>query len=126
MEFLALLASLILIWMAWQLYRAKQFTRFKREIEGQLKPQVIEALNNHLEQTRSDLFPNNECHQQAAQFYWCQYKSRIVQAALKFEVIDKQWLIDNNKFRHCQHLFHIEQAYLADLESFESIRDQSQ
>ena len=118
MEILALLAGLILLWMAWQIFRAKQFTRFKQDIEIQLKPRVIEALASHLEETRSDIFPNNKCHQEAAALYWCQYKSRIVQAALKFGVIDKQWLIDNNKLRHCQHLFHIEQTHLAELNVF--------
>ena len=126
MEILALLAGTVLIWMAWQLYRAKQFTQFKNDIETKLKPQVIEALSTHLEETRSDIFPNNEYHQQASQLYWCQYKSRIVQAALKFGVIDKQWLIDNNKLRHCQHLFHVERAYLANLDLSESISGKSQ
>ena len=65
MEFLAVISVGILIWMAWQLYRAKKFNNFKRHIHQVLKSQVINHIIAELESTRSDDFPNNETHQQA-------------------------------------------------------------
>ncbi len=94
--------------MCWQLFRAKQFTQFKKLIIGQLEPKVIKHIEEELLATRSEQTPNNDCHIQATLFYWCQYKSRILQAALQKEIIDEKWLKDTGNYRNCQHLFHIE------------------
>jgi hypothetical protein len=105
-------AVAVLLWMAWLLVKAKRFTKFKQQIEQELKPKVIADILAELEESRSELFPNNEIHQQATIYYWSQYKARILQAALKREIISKQWLKDTGNLRNSQHLFHIEQQYL--------------
>lgn len=112
MEFIAGLAALLLLWLVWQLIQAKKFTRFKLLIKNELKPKVIEAILNELEETRSDAFPNTPIHQQATIAYWTQYKGRILYAALQYDIIDKKWLKDTGNLRNSQHLFHIEQQYL--------------
>ena len=112
MEIIATLAVLSLIWMLWQLVKAKQFTRFKGRIETELKDKVIANIVDELAQTRSELLPNNDSHQAATLFYWTQYKSRILHAALQREIIDQQWLIDTGNLRNAQHLFFIERHYL--------------
>jgi len=111
-DFFTVLALVILLWMAWLLVKAKRFTRFKREIEQELKPKVIADILIELEESRSDVFPNNEVHQQATLYYWTQYKARILQAALQRDIINQQWLKDTGNLRNSQHLFHIEQQYL--------------
>ncbi|MEW6990849.1 hypothetical protein AADZ91_09190 [Colwelliaceae bacterium 6441] len=112
MEVLVIIAGIILLWMAWQLYRAKQFTQFKRLIEVEIKPQIIALLESDLRENRSELFPNTDCHIQASITYWCQYKSRILQLALEKEIITTQWLQETGNMRNCQHLFHIERQYM--------------
>ncbi len=102
----------MLVWLLWQLKRAKQFTNFKRWIKNELKPQVIEAITKNLLATQSELTPNNQCHVQATITYWCEYPVRIVQFALANELISTQWLKDTDNYRHCQHLYHIEGKYL--------------
>ncbi len=98
----------LLLWMVWLLFKAKQFTRFKRMIETDLKPQVIAKLTSELQHSKSNATPNNEAHIDATIFYWCQYTSRILQAALAHQIIDQQWLEKTGNLRNCQHLFHIE------------------
>lgn len=112
MEFIVVIAVLILAWLIWQLYKAKQFTRFKVLIEKELKPKVIEKIIQDLNDNRCELFPNNEIHEQATLYYWTQYKSRILKAALIHEIIDEEWLISTGNLRNSQHLFHVEQEYL--------------
>lgn len=113
-----MLAASILIWLVWQIFRAKKFNQFKKMIIEQLKPQVITALETTLNNSRSTLFPNNECHQQATLYYWTKSCTRIMQAALKYRIIDEHWLKNTGNVRHCQHLFHLE---CVDLVSFEKI-----
>ena len=112
MEIIAVLALLSLLWLLWQLFKAKQFTRFKQQIDQELKAKVIESIIAELNETRSDVYPNNECHQQATILFWTQYKGRILHAALQREIIDEQWLKDSGNLRNAQHLFHVEQQYL--------------
>jgi hypothetical protein len=112
MEIIAVLALLSLLWLTWQLVKAKKFTRFKQQIECELKYKVIASIKEELEQTRCEQFPNNECHQAAPLLYWTQYKSRILQAALKHDIIDQQWLKDTGNLRNAQHLFFIEKKYI--------------
>ncbi|MBL4941472.1 MAG: hypothetical protein JKY81_07375 [Colwellia sp.] len=109
MQIIAVLALASLAWLIWQLVKAKRFTRFKRKIEDELKDKVISDIINELNETRSDLYPNNDCHQAATIFYWTQYQSRILQAALNREIIDEQWLQSTGNLRNSQHLFFIEQ-----------------
>ncbi|WP_181901690.1 hypothetical protein [Thalassotalea euphylliae] len=114
MEILALAAAILLIWMAWQLYRAKSFNRFKREIMTSLKPKVLAHLEQRLIEERSELTPNNQAHIDASQFYWGQYPSRVLQAALHWQIIDDDWLVRTGNKRYSQHLFFVEQDKLAE------------
>ncbi|KGJ95568.1 hypothetical protein [Colwellia psychrerythraea] len=112
MEIIATLALLSLTWLLWQLVKAKRFTRFKQQIDSELKDKVIANIIEELALTRCEQFPNNDCHQEATIIYWTQYKSRILHAALAREIIDQQWLIDTGNLRNAQHLFFIERQYL--------------
>ncbi|HCM47835.1 MAG TPA: hypothetical protein DIS98_10160 [Colwellia sp.] len=112
MEIIATLALLSLVWLLWQLVKAKKFTRFKQQIDDELKDKVIANIIDELAITRSEQFPNNDCHQAATLVYWTQYKSRILHAALAREIIDQKWLIDSGNLRNAQHLFFIERQFL--------------
>lgn len=112
MEIIATLALLSLVWLFWQLIKAKRFTRFKQQIDSELKEKIIANIIEELALTRSEQRPNNDCHQAATLLYWTQYKSRILHAALQREIIDQQWLIDSGNLRNAQHLFFIERQHL--------------
>ena len=112
MEIIAALALLVLVWLFWQLVKAKRFTRFKQQITSELKAKVITDIKRELAETRCDELPNNNCHEEATLFYWTQYKSRILHAALEREIIDQQWLIESGNMRNAQHLFFIERQHL--------------
>lgn len=112
MEIIVILAVLVLVWFAWQLARAKRFTRFKRYIETELKPQVVANILADLEKNRSEQCPNGDAHQQATVYYWTECKARILQAALTQEIITEAWLKESGNWRSCQHLFFIEQHKL--------------
>ncbi|WP_448211325.1 hypothetical protein [Colwellia sp. MEBiC06753] len=113
MEILATAAIMLIVWMLWQLYRARRFNQFKRHIIRELKPKVQKAVDTWLVAQRSELTPNTDAHIAASQAYWTAYPSRTLQAALRWHVIDQQWLIDSGNVRNCQHLFFIEQDKLA-------------
>jgi hypothetical protein len=112
MQIIAIIALASLTWLIWQLIKAKRFTRFKQKIEDDLKEKVIASVTDELLENRSEAFPNNDCHKTATIFYWTQYKSRILHAALQREIISEQWLKDSGNLRNAQHLFFIERAYL--------------
>jgi len=112
MEIIVLLALLSLLWLIWQLIKAKKFNRFKLQIEQELTAKVIASIREELNQTRSELYPNNDCHVTATIFFWTQYKSRILHAALQREIIDQQWLKKSGNLRNAQHLFYIERKHL--------------
>lgn len=112
MEIIASLALLSLGWLVWQLIKAKRFTRFKLQIENELKAKVVASVSEKLTQTRCEKFPNNACHQEASILYWTQYKSRILHAALEREIINKQWLVDTGNLKNAQHLFFIEREFM--------------
>ncbi|MEY8215356.1 MAG: hypothetical protein RPR97_12860 [Colwellia sp.] len=112
MQIIVLLALIPLLWLIWQLIKAKRFTRFKQKIENELKDKVIVNIVTELEESRDELFPNNSCHQAATILYWTQYKSRILHAALQREIITEQWLKESGNLRNAQHLFHVEKHYL--------------
>lgn len=112
MQIIAVLAIASMTWLIWQLIKAKRFTRFKQKIDDELKDKVIASIIKELCAKRSETFPNNECHQAAAIFYWTQYKSRILHAALQREIVTEQWLKDSGNLRNAQHLFYVEKAYL--------------
>ena len=103
----------MIIWFFWQLMKAKRFTKFKQCLEKEIKPKVFEHIINELNNTRTELLPNNGIHQQATLYYWGQYKVRILQAALLRDIIDEQWLKDTGNIKNSQHLFFIEQDKLA-------------
>lgn len=98
----------IICWMLWLLYKARQFTHFKKFIEQDLKPKVLTHIKDSLIASRNEQFPNSDSHIEASLYYWSQYKARILQAALENEIIDKNWLIKTGNWRNCQHLFHVE------------------
>ena len=112
MQIIAVLAVASLAWLIWQLIKAKRYTRFKQKIEEELKAKVITSIIEDLAENRSATYPNNNCHQEATIFYWCQYKSRILHAALQREIITEQWLKDSGNLRNAQHLFYVERKYL--------------
>ncbi len=112
LEFIALPAFALLIWLAWQLYRAKQFTKFKIQLNTEIKNKVVAAIKEDLTNQRSEQFPNNQAHIDATIYYWTQYPIRILQAAIKYEIIDKQWLQNTNNIRNSQHLMHTQRQYL--------------
>jgi len=111
-EIILILALGSLLWLLWQVYRAKQFNKFKRTLIREIKPKVIADIEAELEQSRSELFPNNEAHQAATIYYWSQYPARILQAALFREIVDEKWLKDTGNWRNSQHLFHVGQHQL--------------
>jgi len=113
LEFIVLPALALLIWLAWQLYRAKQFNKFKTLLNNEIKAKVISAIQEDLATQRSEQFPNNQTHIDATIYYWTQYPIRILQAAIKYEIIDKQWLQATSNVRHSQHLMFIQRQYLA-------------
>jgi hypothetical protein len=112
MEFFAFVALFILTWLSWQLVKAKRFTRFKQKIDAELKNKVIANIKEEMIFTRCEGLPNNDNHQAATIFYWTQYKSRILHAALSREIISQEWLLNSGNLRNAQHLFFIERAYL--------------
>mgnify|MGYP006136905303 CR=1 FL=1 len=112
MEVIVLAALLSLLWLVWQLVKAKRFNRFKLQIEQELKAKVIASIKEELNETRSELYPNNESHVAATIFFWTQYKSRILHAALQRDIVDQQWLKDSGNLRNAQHLFFIEKEYM--------------
>lgn len=112
MQIIVILALASIGWLIWQLVKAKRFTRFKQQIEDELKDKVIARIIEELTESRCEALPNNNCHQEATLYYWCQYKSRILQAALEKEIITEQWLKDTGNLRNAQHLLFIESKYL--------------
>jgi len=112
MIYLEVFALLGLVWMFWQLYRAKQFTQFKRNLNEKTKLSVIEHINEELESERTELTPNNENHIEATLFYWTQYPVRILQYALNREILQVEKLKRDGQWRYCQHLIHVQQHLL--------------
>ena len=112
MEFFIFAGLILLGWLCWQLYRAKQFTKFRRYIESELKPIVVQHITEGLEQSRSDTFPNTPIHKEAALKYWQQYHVRLLQYALAKELLTKEEMVRKGKWRYCQHLFAVEGQYL--------------
>lgn len=108
MELIVVIAVLILVWLIWQLMRAKHFTQFKKTILAELKPKVIASIIEEMEQTRSEQHPNTQIHQDATIAYWSASTGRVLQAALMREIIDEQWLKETGNVRNSQHLFHVE------------------
>ncbi len=111
-EILIIVAAVTLLWLCWQLYRAKQFTKFKHYLKEEIQPQVVELIITDLEDCRSSTFPNNTCHQAATINYWTQYHVRILQYALEKDILNKGILVKQKRWRFCQHLLAIEQRFL--------------
>ena len=112
MEIISFIAIAFLVWMMWQLYRAKQFTQFKRFINEEMSKKVLQHVEEKLTTERSELFPNNDEHIKATQFYWTQYPVRTLQYALNFQLISSEQLKKNGQYRHSQHLFHTQGHWL--------------
>lgn len=122
MEFFILFAVFVIFFMLWQLYRAKKFSLFKKQIDTELKPKLITFINEKLIRERSALTPNNECHVEASILFWTLSRARIVQAALESEIINEAWLRETGNYRHCQHLFYIERVFLLAADRIQPIK----
>lgn len=105
---LSVLGVSFLLWLIWQLLRAKQFTQFKLYLNQEIAPQLAEQLKQELIESRSEITPNNDEHIQATLFYWQQYPIRILQAALDRKILTSDELKNAGKFRFCQHLYHVQ------------------
>lgn len=112
--FFATLAIAILLWFSWQLFQAKRFTRFKKQVNEELKPKVIAHLRAQLEQERCEIYPNTDSHIEASIAYWSQYPVRIVQLAFAQKIIDQSWLEQTGNIRPCQHLYHVQHQFKAE------------
>lgn len=111
MEIILVLAITFLLWLAWQLFRAKQFNRFKTWLAEKIKPKVINALTEQLLNERCEQFPNTDVHIEAAVIFWTKHPIRILQWALEHQILDEEQLKKTGHWRNCQHLFHIQQQY---------------
>jgi hypothetical protein len=105
-EIIILLAGLSLLWLGYNLYRAKQYNKFLSWLDQEIKPQLIIKLKEELELSRNDLTPNNDCHIQATIHYWTSHKVRILEGALSREIIPASWLGNKLNYRMAQHLRH--------------------
>ena len=123
MEIISIFAIAFLVWMVWQLYRAKQFTQFKRFVSNDLSNQVRLHIEEKLTAERSELYPNNEAHIKAAQFYWTKYPIRTLQYALNFQIITSEQLKKEGKYRHSQHLYHVQGHWLHQFVNEEALID---
>jgi len=125
-EIFAVIALAIILWMVWQLFRARKFNHFKGVINRELKPMVIAQIKDNMIEYRSDIFPNCAAHEQATIYYWCQYPSRILQAAIVWQLIDKDWLRKTGNIRNYQHLFFIEKDKLADIAKTKDLEEKKE
>ena len=112
MVVIIIFAVIILLWLIWQLIKAKRFTRFKQLLKQEIKPKVIADIQIELADSRSELLPNNESHIEATLFFWSQYHVRILQAALMRDIINEDWLKKTGNWKNSQHLFFIERDKL--------------
>ena len=117
MEFLAIAAIAVILWMLWQLFRARKFNQFKLMIMHEIRPLVIAHLEKTLVESRSEQFPNTDAHIEACSYYWGQYPSRVLQAAIAWQLVESNWLENTGNTRHCQHLFFIEKDKLAEFKN---------
>ncbi|WP_448250289.1 hypothetical protein [Thalassotalea agariperforans] len=112
MEIIVVIAIAVILFLLWQLYRAKQFNRFKKRIELEITPQLSEHITAQLIASRCQLLPNTQAHIEASILFWTCSKARVIQAALEQEIIDEAWLKNTGNYRNCQHLFFIEKEFL--------------
>lgn len=110
-DIIVALAFALLIWMMWRLYQAKQYNKFIDWLNIEIKPQLLTAIAEELEDNRCDDFPNNECHQQAAMYFYQQYPVRIFEAAVKREIISEDWFLSKKNKRHASHLLFIQATH---------------
>ncbi|WNC71107.1 hypothetical protein RGQ13_13360 [Thalassotalea psychrophila] len=110
-DVIVVLAFALLIWMMWRLYQAKQYNKFIDWLNVEVKPQLLVKIAEELEENRSADLPNNECHQQAAIYFYQQYPVRIFEAAVAREIIDKSWFSNKKNKRHASHLLFIQSPY---------------
>jgi hypothetical protein len=107
-EFIALSALFCLAWMMWRLYQAKQYNRFVDWLNSEVRPQLVQCLNEEFEDNRNELFPNTPEHIQAALYYYQQYPVRIFEAAVAREIIPPVWLESKTNKRHAAHLLYVQ------------------
>ncbi|WNC69732.1 hypothetical protein RI845_06185 [Thalassotalea nanhaiensis] len=110
-DIIVVLAISILVWMMWRLYQAKQYNKFIDWLNDEIKPQLLSKVAEELEENRSAELPNNECHQQAAYYFYQQYPVRIFEAAVAREIISQDWFLNKQNKRHASHLLFIQSAY---------------
>ncbi len=112
----SLLAISILLWLIWQLIKAKRFTRFCHYIEHNLKQEVAEKLVAEFMNPSSQFSILKNEPARTVEF-WMQYKVRILQAALLTDIINEDWLKQTNNVRNSQHLFFIDREKIVVLEN---------
>lgn len=110
-EIISAFAVFILLWMMWRLYQAKQYNKFIDWLNVDIKPLLLAKITEELEENRCAEFPNNECHLQAAKYFYQQYPVRIFEAAVAREIIKKEWFLSKQHKRHASHLLFIQSPY---------------
>ncbi|MCH2055156.1 MAG: hypothetical protein MK214_00785 [Thalassotalea sp.] len=114
MELFAIAAAMLIIWMCWQLYRARRYNQFKAMVQQDLKPRVVEHLTTKLQSERSDATPNTDAHIAASQYFYTQFPARTLQVAIEWEIVNEAWLKEHGYIRFCQHLFFVDRDKLID------------
>ncbi|TKB45113.1 hypothetical protein [Thalassotalea mangrovi] len=108
---LVILALIIISFMVWRLIQARQYNRFVDWLNADIKPQLLDAIEQELIESRCDLTPNGDCHIQATRIFYGAYPIRIFEAALAREIIPVQWLNNRKHKRFAAHLLAAQGQY---------------
>jgi hypothetical protein len=108
---IVLLAGLSLAALGWALVKARRYTKFCLYLTNEIKPLLIQHITEQLEASRCELLPNSAEHIKATHYYWTCHKIRILQGALHYEILNKEWLANKQNKRNAQHLLHVERAF---------------
>ena len=110
-EIITFLAIALLFWMAYKLYQAKQYNAFIDWLNSDVKEQLLAQLKQEMQQGRSEIYPNKDCHIELALHYYKQYPVRIFEAAFARKIISEQWLNKASNKRHASHLLFIQGSH---------------
>ncbi|TRX55725.1 hypothetical protein [Thalassomonas sp. M1454] len=110
-EAIAILATLILIWMMWRLYQAKQYNAFIDWLRLDIAEKVAADLEAKLIEQRSPENPNNQAHIEATQLFYQQAPVRIFEYAVTHQIISSQWLEKKSNKRHASHLLFVQSQF---------------
>ncbi|WP_394177009.1 hypothetical protein [Thalassotalea litorea] len=101
----------IIAFMVWKLIQARQYNGFIDWLNVEIKPQVLETIEQELIESRCKLTPNNETHIQATKAYYGAYPIRIFEAALAREIIPVEWLNARKHKRFASHMMAAQGQY---------------